>query len=229
MSTHHGLTGRLSAALVLLAGTVGAQAAEILSFTVPVPPAAIDAGGSIFDLPVPQFDPAGGRTLLQVDLVLTLDLSGQMGFENLDESLTVIYSLTLDWDIRLTRPDSSLLTQITASRTRTGLVNPFDGSDDFAGTSGVTLNVEAPGESAAFSTTDAADLSLFTGSGTVILPLEAAFEGSASSVPAVEFDSQFAAALEGQLEVTYTWIPEPSALCLLVVVLGLVRRTHLSR
>ena len=213
---------RLLAAWLAVAA---APAAEVTTFVVPIPPAAIDPGGSVFEVPVPQFDPGGGGVLQQIDLTLTLDLSGQMGFENLDESLTVIYSLTLDWDVRLTRPDSSLLTQITASRMRTGLVNPFDGTDDFAGGSGVTLDVTAAGESAAFSTTDAADLSLFSGTGTVVMPLEAAFAGTASSVPEVEFDTFFAAALEGQLEVRYTWIPEPGGLWLLIgAMLGVVVR-----
>ncbi len=205
---------RLSAAM--LAGTALVHAAEITTFTVPIPSSVIADAGSAFELPVPQFDPTGGRVLQQVDLTLTLDLSGQMGFENLDDSLSAIYTLTIDWDIQLVRPDTSLLTQITATRTRNGLVNPYDGTTDFDGPSGVTLDVEAPDQSADFSTTDAADLSLFTGPGTVTLGLLASFTGTASSTPVVEFDSQFAAELEGQLEVQYTWIPEPAVATLLL-------------
>lgn len=228
MSARSVCTGVLCLAVVsLVSGT--ALAAEITSFSVPIPASMIDPDGSVFEVPVPQFDPAGGRSLLQVDLTLTLDLSGEMGFENRDQNLSVIYTLTLAWDVSLDRPDNTTLVSITADRTRTGLVGPFDGVVDFAGSSGVTRDVAAPGESADVSTTDPADLDLFTGDGTLVLPLVAGFTGTASSVPNVQFNSHFAADLEGQLEVRYTWIPEPAGAGMLLAGLALLRRVRHNR
>lgn len=198
--------------IVILATAATAAAGETTTLTVPLPAEMIDPAGSSFSVPVPQFDPAGGRVLQQVDLRLTLDLTGTMGFENRDEALSAVYSLDLQWQVNLLWPDSSLIANVSAERLRSGLVGPFDGEADFAGTSGVTLQVSADDQTAEASTTDAARLDLLTGTGTVNLPLEASFTGSAQSTPPVPFDALFEAGLEGALRVEYTWIPEPAAI-----------------
>ncbi len=226
-----GLRGALRRPLILFLAAATAVAGETTTLTVPLPAEMIDPAGSTFSVPVPQFDPVGGRVLQQVELRLTLDLSGTMGFENRDETLSAVYSLDLQWQVSLLWPDSSMIATVSAERLRSGLVGPFDGQADFAGTSGVTLQVSAEDQTAEASTADADRLDLLTGTGTINLLLAASFSGSAQSTPPVPFDSLFESGLEGELRVEYTWIPEPAtivpaSMSVLALVRGACRRTR---
>lgn len=123
---------------------------------------------------VPRFDPSLG-TLNSVRIELTSNVTGSAGAESLDAAPSTI-SLHLGALVRLLRPDDSEILSVTPGTDLTFGAMAFDGTVDFAGSSGFGVSGVTAGENGAITTTDALELLLFSGTGSVLLPIHA--EGS---------------------------------------------------
>ena len=201
----------LIAVMLCVCANLAYAGAEEVSIIIPnteIPP-----GGDTVFLEVDQFDPSGGRILQRIDFDLVIDFSGTMGFENLDPDRATTFELALFWGLELWDPDPNepeLLIELDALRVVRGLVDPFDGEIDFGGFSGVTFDVMVTDVGGLGEITDPKDFPPFEGTGTVLLPVTVGFEGTAEAGNTDLFIAEFwDVAFEGELTVTYTYIPEP--------------------
>ncbi len=133
-------------------------------------------------LTVPKFDPAMG-VLLSVDFELRGDILGSAAIESLDAQASTVTS-NYQAAITLTRPDTSVIVVAVPVQQFIDSLTAFDGTVDFAGTSGIThANISTNAVELA-SSSSAADLALFTGPsgapGTISLPVDAIGTSSAS-------------------------------------------------
>jgi len=205
--------------------------ADLLTVTTEIPATAIPGAGYSDFLEIEQFTPLPGEILTQVDFDLLLDFSGTMGFENTDPNVATFYQLKLTWSLDLHLPEDLQdpneppLIGVLASRVVQGLVDPYDGEIDFDGPSGRTFDVVAEDEAGSGGPlVDAEDLAAFTGTGSVALPLTAIYLEEAKAANTILFESLFEnVRFEGELSVTYTYIPEPM-LAGFVLLVGLALR-----
>jgi len=188
--------------------------------TVAIPGTSIPSEGYHGLLAIAQFAPAQGEYLTQIDFELAIDFAGMMGFENLNPSLSTFFKLELTWLLEVDLPAGEEregpLLDMSATRGVVGLAGPFDGAVDFAGPSGRTYAVAANGVAAFATTADASDLAAFTGNGVVELPIAGWFEGFAQAQTDHESDF-WDVGFAGELTVTYTYVPEPAGLALLLI------------
>jgi hypothetical protein len=167
-------------------------------------------------LSVDQFDSSWG-TLTQVTLTVSGGLEGGGGFEDfnsgpVDDSL----HYTLDQALDVTWVSGTLL-EVDQNLDNVIPVNVpgFDGTIDFAGTSGYTEPAYTQGDSQVYVFTLPADLTAFIGTGMV--DFNAVGNGAASQwapngVVAMNFSRGQATV---QVEYTYTPIPEPGLIAVM--------------
>jgi len=182
-------------------------------------------------LSVPQFDPSLGQ-LVSVTMSYGIDADGTLGYENTnpnsggtkvvrtffqigDEVYSTYGSLALSMG-------GSTLAQVNwdVRQTYTFTVGTYDGTTDYAGTSGwSTVYLDLSDADSMFLNSD---MGAFVGTGTVDLDLV----GEAWA--AVSFPSgstQFRTLGAGAVTVAYEYIPEPATLGLLIVgALAILRR-----
>lgn len=163
-------------------------------------------------LSIPKFDSSLG-TLDSVLLTLTGNVEGALGLENRGPSVANI-TANLSSSISLRRPDdnSDLLVTLPAAMFNYTLPG-YDGAFDFDGTSGLTEDDLSASDEDSATYTDAADLALFLGAGTLDLPVFAVGTSSATGPGNVaQFFDTFAGA---SINVTYNYtenttsVPEP--------------------
>jgi len=212
----------LSAALlaIVVLGGLGSRAeAATISHTDSIPLAEPDWSGSIS---VPKFDSSLG-TLNSVTCKLTGHAEGSAKFESLDTQPASV-TMQLSAIVQLRRPDSSTLVISIPVTDTSDAVDSFDGILDFGGTSGKTYsNLSADlTENATHSL--AADLALFTGTGSITLPVTA--DGASTGTGAGNLVLQFAMAASADVEIIYDYsVPEPGTLGLMSLgTLGMIRR-----
>jgi len=197
-------------AVVVLIGSllpVGSADADTISFSDSIPLTLTNWSDTVS---IQKFDPSLG-ILLDVEFTLAENFVGSMCFENMDENNPSPFTLRLSWLVALQRPDSSDLVTIDSLREESGVVAPFDGLLDFGGPSGVTFDIDEA-ETATGSAMPG-DLALFTGVGTIELPVVATAESFVSGgSPAASY---FSAAAAADVTVTYVYIPEPASLSML--------------
>ena len=152
---------------------------------------------------VNQFDPALG-TLQSVNITISDDLLGSFAAENLGNSATSVgttdaAALTLDL------PGSTPTFATTVSASDSMSLGAFDGSVDYAGTSGHIDPLAAQSDGSGTTLSSAADLAPFTGDGVVVLPV------GATSSATIDGPGNMAAGLltdaGGTVSVSYTYIP----------------------
>ncbi|MDH3730405.1 MAG: choice-of-anchor E domain-containing protein [Acidimicrobiia bacterium] len=150
-------------------------------------------------LSVPQFDPANG-VLQQVDVTFEATVDGEVKYESLDAAPTTI-SLELKAEIELQRPDTSTLSLLVPLVTQVDDAAAFDGVIDFDGPSGGAFPglTDTLGDTQVLTTS--ADLALFSGTGTVDLPVTASGMSSGSGAGNLLLNFQTNAA--AKLMVTY--------------------------
>lgn len=215
----------LPIAAALLATQLGAAQAATQTYT------ATQAPNASF-LQLQQFNPADGE-LEAVSLTLTGDLSGLIKGE-----ATVsggLITLTLKTDLSLGLPDAtnSPLLTVTPQTVRQFLASAYDGARDYAGTSGVLFSGLTASATHTASFTDGTVLSLFTGEGSVALPLLRTNLSTVTGPASVR--GGFIAQTTALASVTYTYqahdvqlplllapVPEPGTWALLLAGLGLV-------
>jgi hypothetical protein len=122
-------------------------------------------------LTLPRFDPANG-VLQSVSLEVRDSLVAKFEVENLaSSSSSVRDSATVT--VALCRPDNSVLLATVSSREFAATLPAYDGTQDYAGTSGATVAGQVAYTTANGSTSALADLTLFKGTGTIGLPCKA--------------------------------------------------------
>ena len=171
------------------------------------------------NLTLQKFDPSLG-TLNSIDFVLSSYIEGSAKFESLDEEPATI---TMRWsaDLTLQRPDHTVIAIVNPGKTIVDNVTEFDGDDDYLGPSGRTyLDLSSDVSEAYSSLASASDLALFTGPGTITLPIIAIGNSSGSGAGnlALRFSTYSGAKVAAFYN--YTPVPEPSSL--LVLAGGLV-------
>lgn len=182
--------------MLSIAVGVRAEAASLTSVS-SIPPRRSDWSEALV---VDRFDPGLGG-LQSAELVLTGRLiSDGSAIENLGRSAAT-FTLDVAATISLQWPDTMPLLQATPAVSREVDLGPFDGREDFGGSSGITFQDLADAAVTSVTTNDPGDLSALTGPGSIAMPVRATvsavFTGSANVIP-------LAWSMAGaQLEVTY--------------------------
>ena len=150
--------------------------------------------------PLPKFD-IPGQCLSSVCVRLEGQAFGFVSIENFEAFPKVV---TVRWggQFDLLRPSLTTLLSTTATLLRPYSLTSFDGVVDYAGTSGVTdAGLTATGADSTC-TSDAADLALFTGAGTISLPCIASNISTHNGANSWSFGVQALA----RINVTYTYV-----------------------
>jgi len=164
-------------------------------------------------LSVQQFDPSLG-VLQSVEIKLTGHFVGDLAFENKNVNPATV-TMTLSALINLERPDTSVIVGVNPTLTSTDAVEAFDGNFDWGGASGRTHADLSQDGTATITTTAAADLALFTGIGSISLPVTAA--ATAAATGPGNLYTWFTSTAGADAVVTYTYVPEPSSLAALAM------------
>jgi len=170
---------------------------------------------------IPQFNPGPGQVLQSISFELFGEVTGSAAFESLDAAPATV-TMNLSAMIQLQRPDNSVLLTVLPLVATTDNVGPFDGVIDFGGTSGATYNNLYANAIDNATSTNPADLALFTGPGTITLPVVAT--GNSSGSGAGNLLLLFQTSAGASVRVCYEYIPEPATLAMLAFAGLLVRR-----
>lgn len=153
---------------------------------------------------LPQFDTSLG-VLTKADLSVSADTDTQQKVENKDVSPhTMTTDVTVKLDVQ--RNDGTgLLSVSIPTSDETFPASAFDGTLDYAGTSGKTFDVQTGEATKTHTFTAESDLAMFMGTGSYDFPLlaEALWNCSGSGNAACEVDTYAAAAMT----ITYSYTP----------------------
>lgn len=209
-----------------LFGAIGSAQAEVISFTA-TKATATTAWNDV--LSFGKFNSNLG-TLNSITFELGGTVSGSGRAESLDASASVV-TLSLSSILTLTRPDGSTIVITNPVFSQNNSLSAFDGSIDFAGSSGASTGQVSSSHTESFASSSANDFALFSqaGGGTISLNLGATGQSNGSG--AGNLITQFATSAAGQVKVSYDYtaapVPEPETYAMLIGglgLLGLVRR-----
>ena len=174
MSLLKPLAAAVAAVLVLSLGglALDAQAGSV-SYVVTTPASPYLGGGihSFAPLSFPKFD-LSGQCLEEVCVRLDGSVFGFVGMENY-EGFPKILTSNFTAKISLTRPDLTSLAVVQPAVPTSNPVTAFDGSVDYAGTSGLTISGLGAADTDSTCLASPADLALFSGPGSIALPCTA--------------------------------------------------------
>jgi hypothetical protein len=151
--------------------------------------------------PLPKFD-IPGQCLTSVCVRLEGQSFGFVSLENFDNFAKVV-NVTWSAKFDLFRPSLVPLLAATPTLLKTYSLTAFDGGVDYAGTSGVTDGGLAAAAADSTCLTSPADLALFSGPGTINLPVTVANTSTHNGANSWSFGIQAAAIIK----VTYTHTP----------------------
>lgn len=182
-----------------------------------------------YTLSANKFDGSLG-TLLSVVITLNGYMEGSIGFENISTNAQSLVNGSISSLIQLNASTgATLVTVLPEFEVTNVLLDVFDGTDDKAGDSGITVeSTPVPVVATEVETySDASTLSLFLGSGTIDLDVQALAGGSTNNFGgSVETSNEvFSAAT---MEIYYVYddgvvsVPAPSMIALLGLALGIV-------
>jgi len=228
----------LVSAGALLVGVGGVNAATI-TFTDSI--ATQSTNWLDVELTVSQFDGSLG-TLTAVEIVLIGSVSGTANAESLDAApANLTLDLRGDIELDLTSLSVANILLVDVGDTGAPSVSAFVGDIDFAGASGVSMDLSGSDTDSA-STTDVGDLAFFTGGGTVSFLASAT--GKSSGTGAGNLITQFQTQAGAEMRVTYTYdeapppppppgtVPTPAPLALmalgLIGIAGFARRSRVA-
>lgn len=155
---------------------------------------------------VSKFDPELG-ILTSIYFELSGDVAGSAAIESLDAS-PITVNTTYQAEITLTRPDLSVLVVATPFTSFQDNLTAFDGTIDFAGTSGIThAGIQVNDTVSTTSPPPISDLALFTGApgnpGMIVLPIDAA--GTSTASGSGNLITQFLTEAGADVEVCYNY------------------------
>lgn len=165
------------------------------------------------------FNPALG-TLTSIKFILDGTVEGTIELENTGTSGATITS-NLQATITVTRPDTSVIVLTIPAASFVDNLAAYDGVPDFGGASGIIhSSVFSASTDTAISPPPLSDLSLFTGIGTILLPIDALATSNASGTGNYMSAFNTIAGAKLTLEYNYTptdtnTVPEPGTLALL--------------
>ena len=168
-----------------------------------------------------RFNSAMG-TLTSIKITLNGDLFGNSRAESLDASATTI-ELNLGAVITLRRPDNTTIVIVSPGISNSFNAGSFDETVDFGGTSGITFAEMSTSLDNSVTLTSAADLALFTGTGT--LSAQTSATGNSQAVGSGNLVSSFETQAGAFASIAYTFnaaVPEPQSWALLLVGFGAV-------
>ena len=208
----------------LLGGSFTAAHANALTYSATAVPTTLTNWSTFADLQ--QFNPALG-TLQQVTLSLAAELSGSAKVERRDtNNSTKLITADLQAKLTLANPNNANQTLLEATPVITNSFSSpkYDGVTNYLGASGrsyVDLHTSV-NQQASF--TDAATLSLFTGTGTLYLPFSATGQSKAAGSGNMAY--LFTTNASGTASVTYSYqataVPEPGTWALMFSGLGMI-------
>ena len=149
------------------------------------------------------FDTLGGtRTLTSVEFSVDGTVSGLAKAESLDATATTIQT-SLSAVLSLSDASSNVLVSAIPSVSNTFAASSFDGSIDFAGTSGISYTGLTANSFASASYTDSVTLASFTGTGSMDFIFGTV--AAANATGAGNIVSQFNSSASGLVKVIYTF------------------------
>lgn len=193
-----------SALVAAMAFGASAVSGGIITHTLTAP-----SGSSLFPwnetVSVPKYNvPAHLGTLTKVTFTLTGVTTGDVLLENFSlNPVTANYSAF--GTMTLQRPDTSTIVISTPTTAGSVALGPNDGTPDFAGTAGTTITGSGSSASETVTLTSGSDLALFTGAGTIDLPILG--DGSLSVTSGVI--GLYSAAGTATVLVAYEYAPVP--------------------
>jgi hypothetical protein len=191
------LTAALSLALLPAAARAGS-----VTYTVPYPLSPYLASTPYAFTPTdfPKFDQPG-MCLISVCVKLDGLVTGSVGLENYDNFPKTLTS-TFTAKLQLARPDLTPLVAVQPAVSNSDPVTAFDGTVDYAGTSGLTHDNLYASVADSLCLAGVADLALFSGPGTINLPCTATNLSTQSGANSWSFGIKAAASAT----ITYTFV-----------------------
>ena len=202
MSSRRPLITSFTAALFLSLATFAATAqAASVTYATPYPlsPYLSSSPYAFIAADFPKFD-VPGMCLVSVCVKLDGLVTGSVGLENYDNFPQTLTS-TFTAKIELKRPDLTSLVAVQPAISNSDPVPAFDGVVDYAGTSGLTHSGLLASVADSLCMTDAANLALFSGPGTISLPCIATNLSTQSGANSWSFAIKAAASAT----ITYTY------------------------
>lgn len=164
------------------------------------------------NMSLPKFDSSLG-TLQSISFTISGNLTASQKFENLSGGSSTTIIMTSQGTMTLRRPDGTSLVvtipQVQNSRGATA----FDGTIDFTGGSGFIFPDASGSNSSSATLNGASDLALFTGTGSILLPVTAV--GNSNGTGSANLLQQYGLVGASSASVTYTYttaapVPEAS-------------------
>ncbi|MGX9783656.1 choice-of-anchor E domain-containing protein [Janthinobacterium lividum] len=217
---HKSLIALAAAGVLGLGAASSAQAAtQTITFSAD---RALGATNWADTLGLGKFDSNLG-TLTSIKFHLEGAVQGSGKAESLDASASDV-TLSLASLLTLYRPDNSTLLVANPLFTQTFALSAFDGSIDFAGTSGANTGPRSSTGANSYTSGSASDFALFSSAGGGLIQLGLNAIGSSTGSGSGNLLTQFQTAASGRVAVTYEYIsavPEPETYVMLLTGLAL--------